>query len=244
MVQHDIYTEVCCMAKTCKNNFKALFAAGFLVLLCGSCLHPSYYRITMAYTPQKSLPAADRSLQRYVITVATFNDERSAPDHSTIGKRVKSDGSEIKAVSQLMQPGQAVAAVMKDFFYQHGYTVYGGIPEWDLSERAIDSRWGMLLVGGEIEDLSVVCTSNFANVQYEATVRLRVVFADVQRKKILYTHTLESSSTYRDVRFQKERMEQELNAALSTAVEKLFEDDKVARLIEEMTSIRSESIKY
>ncbi len=216
---------------------------GLLALsVSGACIHSSYYRLSVAYVPQKTLPSADSTMQRHVIAVAAFNDERPVPDRTAIGKRVKSDGSEIKAVSQLMPPGQAVAAAMKDFFYRHGYTVYGGIPEWDLSERGIESRWGMVVVGGDIEALSVTCTSDFANVTYEATVRLRVVFADVQRKKILYTRTLESSSTYRHVRFQTERMEQELNAALSMAIEKLFEDDKVGRVLEEITAVRSENI--
>lgn len=190
------------------------------------------------------MPKADTSLQRHVIAVASFNDERSINDRSMVGKRIKLDGSEIKAITLGIQPGHAVAAVMKDFFFRHGYTVYGGTPEWDLSERSIDSRWGMLLVGGDIEELSVVCTSDIATVQYETNVRLRVVFADAQRKKILYSRTLESSSTYRHIRFQQERMEQELNAALSTAIEKIFEDDKIARLIEEITAVRSESIKH
>ena len=79
-------------------------------------------------------------------------------------------------------------------------------------------------------------------MQYETTVRLRIVFADVHHKKILYTRTLESTSSYRHVRFQEERLQEELNAALSTAIEKIFEDDKVASLIEEITRVRSESI--
>jgi len=188
------------------------------------------------------MPGADSSLQRYIITVTEFNDERNSTDRSAVGKRIKSDGAEIKAVSQPMQPGSAVAAVMKDFFFQHGYTVYGGIPNWDLNEKTIDSSWGMIAVGGDIEQLDVVCNSNFANVQYETTVRLRIVFADVHHKKILYTRTLESTSSYRHVRFQEERLQEELNAALSTAIEKIFEDDKVASLIEEITRVRSESI--
>ncbi|MCX8044457.1 MAG: YajG family lipoprotein [Desulfobacterota bacterium] len=215
---------------------------GLSAFLCVGC-QPSYYRLTMAYIPQKTIPGADANLQRFVIAVATFNDQRSTTDRSMIGKRIKSDGSEIKACSQLMLPGQAVAAVMRDFFYRHGYTVYGGMPDWDLDVRSIDSRWGTLVVGGDIEELSVTCTHDLLTVQYDTTVRLRVVFADAQRKSILYSRTLESSASYKHVRFQQERMEQELNAALSTAIEKLFEDDKVSRLIDELTAVRSESIR-
>jgi len=217
-------------------------AALSLALCLAACFGASYYRINLTYTPQKNMAGADSSLQRYIITVTEFNDERNSTDKSAIGKRIKSDGAEIRAVSQPMQPGGAVAAVMKDFFFRHGYTVYGGIPDWDLDEKTIDSRWGMLAVGGDIEELDVVCNTNLADVQYEAKVRLRVVFADVQHKKILYTRTLESTSTYRHIRFQEDRLEEELNAALSTAIEKIFEDDKVASLIEEISRVRSESI--
>ncbi len=219
------------------------YLTGLCLVLCVlACARASYYRINLTYLPQKNMPGADSSLQRHIITVAGFNDERNSTDPSAVGRRIKSDGAEMKAVSQQMQPGSAVAAVTKDFFFRHGYTVYGGIPDWDLNEKTIDSRWGVLVVGGDIEELDVVCTSAFANVQYEAKVRLRIVFADVQRKKILYTRTLESTSTYRHVRFQEERLQEEINAALSTAIEKIFEDDKVASLIDEITRVRSESI--
>ena len=69
-----------------------VYGAGLcLLVLCGSCLGSSYYRITMAYAPQKTLPGADGTLQRYIIAVAAFNDVRSTTDRSAVGKRVKSD---------------------------------------------------------------------------------------------------------------------------------------------------------
>lgn len=218
------------------------------ICICGmmlavlACARATYYSINLHYTPQKAVDAADSTQQRYIITVAGFNDERNTLDKSVIGKRIKSDGAEIKAVSQQMQPSYAVASAVKDFFYRHGYTVYGGTPDWDIKEKTIESQWGTLVVGGDIEELDIVCTSDFANVQYDAKVRLRIVFADVQHKKILYTRVLESSSSFRHVRFQEQKLEDEINNALSTAVEKIFEDNKLENLIEEITRVRSEVI--
>ncbi|MEI6127695.1 MAG: hypothetical protein WCQ99_14205 [Pseudomonadota bacterium] len=208
-----------------------------------ACARATYYRVNLHYVPQKSLPAADNSMHRFIMTVAGFNDERNVLDKSSIGKKVKSDGSEMKAISQQMPASAAVGAAIKDFFFKHGYTLYGGMPDWDLNEKAIDSQWGSLLVGGAIEELNIVCNSDFANVQYEATVRLRIVFADVHRKKIVYTRTLESSSTFKHVRFKEEKMEDEINNALSTAVEKIFDDNKVEELIQDVQRVRSESLK-
>lgn len=220
----------------------------FLVILCitagmFACAQATYYRVNLHYVSQKNLPAADNSMHRFIMTVAAFNDERNVLDKASIGKKVKSDGSEMKAVSQQMPPSAAVGAAIKDFFYKHGYTLYGGMPDWDLNEKTIDSQWGSLLVGGVIEELEVVCNSDFANVQYEAKVRLRIVFADVHHKKILYTRTLESSSTFKHVRFQAEKMEDEINNALSTAVEKIFDDNKVEDLLQDMQRVRAENLK-
>jgi hypothetical protein len=208
-----------------------------------SCAMSGYYRLTMQYVPQTVPQTADSSMQQYMITAAQFNDERSELDKSILGKRVQADGSERKAVSQTMPPTEGVALAIKDAFFKNGYTVFGGTPDWDGTERTIQKGWGNLVVGGFIEELDVVSTTGFLSAEYVTKVKLRVVFADVQRNRIVYTTTLESSSSYKHFYFSQSRMEQEINNALSIAIEKMFANNKVEEVIDEMTHAKGTNIQ-
>ena len=221
-----------------------------LVMLCCvlapailSCAMSGYYRLNVQYVPQKASLTADVGLQQYIITAAQFNDERSVLDKSVIGKRVHADSSELKAVSQTMPPTEVVGIAIKEAFQKNGYTVFGGTPSWDGAEHTIQKGWGSLVVGGFIEELDVVSTTGFLSAEYVTKVKLRVVFADVQHKRILYTTTLESSSSFKHFYFSQSRMEQEINNALSIAIEKMFANNKVEEIIDEMTRVRGTNIK-
>ena len=232
-----------------KNYASKLMCKKLIMLCCVlapallSCATSGYYRLNVQYVPQKAPQAADSSIQQYMITAAQFNDERSGLDKSVIGKRIHADGSELKAVSQTMPPTEVVGTALKDAFFKNGYTVFGGTPSWDGTERTIQKEWRDLVVGGFIEELDVVSTTGFLSAEYVTKVKLRVVFADVQHKRILYTTTLESSSSFKHFYFSQSRMEQEINNALSIAIEKMFANNKVEEIIDEMTRVRGTNIK-
>jgi hypothetical protein len=204
-----------------------------------SCAMSGYYRLNVQYVPQKATVTADTGLQQYIITAAQFTDERSVLDKSVIGKRVHADGSELKAVSQTIPPTEVVGIAIKEAFQKNGYTVFGGTPDWDGTERTIQKGWGNMVVGGFIEELDVVSTTGFLSAEYDTKVKLRVVFADVTHKRILYTTTLDSASSYKNILFSQSRMEQEINSALSIAIEKMFENNKVDEIIDQMTQARA-----
>jgi hypothetical protein len=208
-----------------------------------SCSTSGYYRLNVQYVPQKAPLLVDSSLQQYQIAAAQFNDERSVLDKSVIGKRVQADGSELKAVSQTMPPTELVGVAIKEAFQKNGYTVFGGTPSWDGTERTIQKEWRNLVVGGFIEELDVVSTTGFLSAEYATKVKLRVTFGDVLHKRILYTTTLESSSSYKHFYFSQSRMEQEINNALSIAIEKMFANNKVEEIIDEMTRARGTNIQ-
>ncbi len=128
-------------------------------------------------------------------------------------------------------------------FRKTAIRVFGGTPDWDGTERTIQKEWGNLVVGGFIEELDVVSSTGFLSAEYVTKVKLRVVFADVQRKRIVYTTTLESSSSYKHFYFSQSRMEQEINNALSIAIEKMFANNKVEEIIDEMTHARGTNIQ-
>lgn len=208
-----------------------------------SCAMAGYYRLNVQYVPQQQLLGADSVLQKYMITVTQFNDARGLPDASALGKRVKADGSELLAISQERTPTEVVGAAVKDAFFKNGYTVYGGMPDWNASEQTLQGSWGSLAVGGYIDELEVVCATGFLSATYVTRVKLRVVFADVQHKKILYTRMLESAASYKHFYFSQKRMEQELNTAVSTAIEKMFEGNKVEEIIEELSRPRAKPLQ-
>jgi hypothetical protein len=209
-----------------------------------SCATSGNYRLKVQYVPQKAPLTADSSVLQYQIAAAQFNDERSVLDKSVIGKRVQSDGSELKAVSQTMQlPTELVGIAIKEAFQKNGYTVFGGTPDWDGTERTIQKGWGNLVVGGFIEELDVVCATGFLSATYETKVKLRVVFGDTLNKRILYTTTLESAASYKSFYFSQDRMEQEINNALSVAVEKMFDNNKFDEIVGEMTHARGKNMK-
>lgn len=200
-----------------------------------ACATPGYYRLKVDYAPQQQLLGADSVLQQHLITVARFNDERGKTDAEALGRRVKSDGSELRALSWQGTPGEVAAAAVREAFFRNGYTLYGGMPQWDGAERTIETTWGSLVVGGFIDELDVVCATGFLSATYDTRVKLRVVFADAQRKKILYTRELESAASYHYFFFSRRRMERELSAALSLAIEKMFADNRIEEVLGEIS---------
>jgi hypothetical protein len=215
-----------------------------IALAASSCATSGNYRLDVRYTPQTEPLGVDSSMQQHMITAAQFNDERKTLDKSVIGRRLQSDGSELKAVSKKLQPAtEVVGAAIKDAFYKNSYSVFGGLPDWDGSERTIQKGWGDLIVGGFIEQLDVACSTGFLSATYVTKVKLRVVFGDVQHKRILYTTTLESSASYEHFYFSQARMEQEINNALAIAIEKMFANNKVEEIIDQITHVRGTNIQ-
>ncbi len=203
-----------------------------------SCASSGYYRLNVQYVPQKQGPGADSTVQQLRIAAAQFNDERAVTDKSVIGRRVQSDNSEFKAVSQAVPATEAVGIAVKKAFQKNDFTVFGGTPDWDCTDRTIQKSWGDLVVGGFIEELEVSCATGFLATNYETKVKLRVVFGDAAHKRILYTTTLDSAASYSGFYFSQERMERELNAALSTAIEKMFENNKIEEALDQLNQPR------
>lgn len=230
------------MATSTGKQWLRLCSTLALAAALAACASPGYYRLQVQYAPQQQLLGADSALQQYLITVARFNDERAKTDAESLGRRVKADGSERKAVSWQSTPGDVVAAAVKEAFFRNGYTVYGGMPDWDASERMIQTTWGSLVVGGYIDELEVVCATGFLSATYDTKVKLRVVLADAQHKKILYTRALESAASYHYFFFSRRRMEQELNTALSLAIEKMFADNRIEEVLGEISHGRGRNM--
>ncbi len=99
-----------------------------------------------------------------------------------------------------------------------------------------------LVIGGSIDELEVICRNEGAGVQYNTRVKLHVVFADVQRKTILHTTTLENTATLKHLMCSGELMQEQINGALSMAIEKIAENGELDKIIAEISKVRSESL--
>jgi uncharacterized lipoprotein YajG len=188
----------------------------------------------MNYVPQQTMPFAAGSLEKLIIAVTVFRDKRDQSDRNVIGKRVKLNGKEIKVLSKYMDPGRAVASAVRDSFIRSGYTVSDEMPSWNLTVESMEDPWGTLVVGGAIDELAVTCRTGFLSAQYDTRVKLRIVYGDIRKGRILYKTTLESTASLRHIRFSEEKMEQEINNAISAAVEKIFDHNKLENIIKEI----------
>ncbi|MEW6409638.1 MAG: hypothetical protein AB1488_05940 [Nitrospirota bacterium] len=220
-----------------KRISKVLALAGTISII--SCASVAHYPVSLKYESTRYIPPAEKGLQQSIITVALFNDLRKVTDRWTIGRKVESDGKEIKVISKSQPPSDAVARAIGAVFSKVGYTVSGETPHWDLREGSIRPSMGKIVIGGNIDELVVECYTGFLKAQYESRVRLRVIVADVEKNKIIYTTNVDSSNSFRDVAFSEEKMEEQANNALSTAIERILENRELRSKIEEVLRKRS-----
>jgi hypothetical protein len=194
---------------------------------------PTLYSVDMKYVPTRSFPKAQGATQPIALTIAVFQDMRPIPDKIVIGRVIKSNGEEIRILPKFVWPSQALTEPIKEFFRQAGYKVTAESPVWDLQESGINKGWEPILVGGSIDALEVVCQSSLTVMKYSAKVKLTMYFADTLRGKIFHTLTTESSVSLDHVLFSEEKLEQQLNTALSGAIEKFFEGRDIINIINE-----------
>ena len=216
----------------------------FIIIVAGiaACAETSHYAINVNYIPQKGITRKNSAPGKFAITIAAFNDTRTVDDKTIIGKKVKSKNDKILALATAENPAREVSSAFRYFFLKAGYSVDKVMPEWDLRDSSISSAWGKLVIGGRIDELEVICSNEGAGVQYNTVVKLQVVFADAQRKRILHTTTLESAVTLKHLRCSGEKMQEQINSALSMAIEKIAENGELDKIIAEISKVRSESL--
>jgi hypothetical protein len=219
------------------GKFAALRHAGMfvclLLLVSAMGCAPKLYSVNMRYQPTKTIPPAVTDGRKFNLTVASFIDSRKMEDTLLIGRVVKSDGSFIPILPKYVKAADAVASALRELLIQSGYGVSPGKVVWDLQENTIRPEWGTILVGGAIEELDVTCLDSIPRKHYTAKARVTLVFADVQKKRIFYRVTSESSSSLEHILFSEEKLESQINGVLSEAMEKALEGPETGRQIRE-----------
>ncbi|HUH66660.1 MAG TPA: hypothetical protein VLZ07_09505 [Syntrophales bacterium] len=210
---------------------RAILPICLLILLCGCA--PALYHVDLKYEPSGTSIQPEKELQDFLVTVATFNDVRKVDDSLYMGKVKTLEGGTVPIAPRRNKVPQEVTATIRDYLLKAGYKLTKDIYSWDLREETIKRDWGRILVGGNIDDLEIVCEESFPVKTYKAKVRLTFVLADVPEKKVFYRASVESSNSLKDVSFSPELLAKEINGVLSDAMERMFNDPKMRKTIEE-----------
>ena len=213
-------------------RFTGIFAAFLLAAFLAGCT-PALYNVNMRYVPTQTIEPAVKDGRQYSLTVASFSDRRKLDDTILIGRVIRPDGTPVPVLPRYVKPTDAVASALRELLFRAGYAVSPDRPAWDLAEASILPEWGTLLVGGTIDELDVTCVEQLTMKRYTAKARITLLFADVQKKRIFYRITSESSSSLDHILFSEERLEAQINGVLSDALEKAVGGRETSRRIRE-----------
>lgn len=197
------------------------------------------YSINMNYNAEEAnIPAYLKSnkQQKNEITIAGFVDTRKVDDSVIIGYVVEKDGTKNLVFPKYTKPTQAVTSGIKKYLTKAGYKISEVAGQWDLKEQTMPKSDNKLIVGGSIDEMEIVCRKGFPTNSYSAKVKLTLVLADPAKAKILFNNSVESRTSLEHVSFSEARMEEQINIALGDAIEKNFEDKKVAQKLKEIMS--------
>jgi hypothetical protein len=201
------------------------------------CAPTKLYSVNMNYDAGRAaIPTylkADDKGRTTAVGITEFIDARQVADPIVIGRVVEKDGMNTLVLPKYKKPTQAVAFGIKKYLLKAGYKNSSLAGQWDLKEETIPKTDSKIIIGGSIEELELTCRKGFPTDSYKARIKLKLVIADGEKGKILYRSSVESNSSLEHVSFSEERMEEQINAALSDAIEKVFEDRKMAQEIKE-----------
>jgi len=189
------------------------------ILLC-ACVKLTTYPIQLHYAPEGAGPEPSSKLGRKTVTVATFKDNREIPDKFVIGREIGIGGKQMPFVSSKGYPSDNVTAAFKSYLEKRGYTVRKESPNWNLDHRIIKPQWGDCVVGGTIDELSVMVSTGYVKTVYDCKLTMKVTVADAQQKKGKFSERIELSSSHTRVGFKLETAEKMINTLLSDAIER------------------------
>ncbi len=204
-----------------------------VALLFTACSSVSVYNVSLNYEPTKQATKPDITLNRVIFIVTEFNDLRDIENKNIVGKVVDTKGKEIPIVSLDKRPSYAFANSLKDVLFRSGLTVAGDIPKWDNKEGSIKKDWGRIVIGGNINEINLVVKDGIATKTYEAKANVRIMVGDTKSLKVFYIPTYESANTVTDITFSEEKAQRNLNAVISTVIDRMMADKELWNKIAE-----------
>jgi len=221
-----------------RNNLLPVVVTGLLIVClwitgCSSRL----YSVNMNYNAEKAVvPAylkAGEKERNATIDITEFMDVRNVDDTVIIGRVVDKDGTKTSILPKYTKPTQAVASGVRRYLAKAGYKISVSAHKWDLKEETIPQSDSKLIIGGNINELELICRKGFPTDSYQALIKLTLVLADGAKRKIIYRGSVESNSSLEHVSFSEERLEEQINVAMSDAIEKIFQDKNMVQKLKE-----------
>ena len=200
------------------------------------CAGPSLYSVNIYYDAElAAIPAylkADKTSSA-IISVAEFTDTRQMDDRLVIGRVTESDGAKVLLLPKNVKATKAVSNGIKEYLRKAGYKVPNKIEQWDLKEQNMPQGVANILIGGNVEELDISCHKGFPTNSCKTNIKLKVVFADMTKGKILYESKVESNYSKEYALFSEEVLGEQAGIALGDAIEKLFAEKAVAQKLKE-----------
>lgn len=215
--------------KGLRRYFARIIVPAAAVALLLSCAPVNLYNIDIQYIPSTDEETAEAG--SVPLTVTLFNDQREREDTLLIGRVITPDDRIVPVLPRHMEPAPAVTRALTSYLTRSGHTVSSRHPEWDLREDTIDPSWKGLILGGAINDLFVECDRSTFLRTYSLRVNLTIVLADAEERRILHRVTVRTLPTKQHLKFSEFKLEEELNAALSEALERTFADSELTEKI-------------
>ena len=199
---------------------------------------PAVYHVNLKYEPAGQVLKPEKSGPDFPVTVAMFNDIRKMDDRLLLGMVTTMNGDRIPILPRYNKATEAVTTSVREYLFKSGYNVSKDMSVWDLKEETISQDRGIILIGGNIDELEIVCEKSFPAKTYQAKIKLTFVFANVPDKRIFYRSSVENSNSLKDVSFSEELLEKQINAVLADALGSMFNDPKMKKTIEEGAKIK------
>jgi len=220
------------------NKLRDIWKWGLLISILGflGCAGPSLYSVNIYYdAEQAAIPAylkADKASSA-IISIAEFTDTRQMDDRLVIGHVVEKDGMKNLVLPKNVKATKAISKGIKEYLRKAGYKVADKIVQWDLREETMPKEDFKILIGGNIDELEILCRRGFPTNTYSTNMKLTIIFADMAKGKILYKSKVESNYSKEHVLFSEERLGEQAGIVLGDAIEKLFENKVVAQKLKE-----------
>jgi len=220
------------------NKLRDIWKWGLLISILGflGCAGPSLYSVNIYYdAEQAAIPAylkADKASSA-IISIAEFTDTRQMDDRLVIGHVVEKDGMKNLVLPKNVKATKAISRGIKEYLRKAGYKVSDKIVQWDLKEETMPKEDFKILIGGNIDELEILCRRGFPTNTYSTNMKLTIIFADMTKGKVLYKSKVESNYSKEHVLFSEERLGEQAGIALGDAIEKLFEEKAVAQKLKE-----------
>jgi len=207
------------------NKIYRLMALFLFVIMFSGCAEKGPILLNIGYLePEEKAGAASAA----AVGVSPLQDVRDKAA-SVLGMRTIPNGQKNDLVVQGTVAELATAG-LKKALVSRGLSVKD-VASWDLSAEGMKADGVSLILGGEIKTLWLESTAVPLKTHLQASVQLRIVAGDPSEKKII--RTLEVSSKLdQDVLYSREKLENALSEALSSAINQIFQDENLKKRLQ------------